>query len=117
MPDLASFARQQKALGDPSRLRIVRLLREGSLCVCEIEAVLEMPQYAVSRHLAVLRQAGWAEGWREGTWMHYRLADSLGTAWRKALDSLCRAWDGDPVVKRDLQRLKKQRQAGCGPAK
>ena len=66
MSDLLSLARQQKALGDPSRLRIVRLLREGSLCVCEIESVLGLPQYAVSRQLAVLRQAGVVELYVEG---------------------------------------------------
>jgi ArsR family transcriptional regulator len=111
MPDLDSFVRRQKALGDPSRLRIVRLLHERSLCVCEIESVLELPQYAVSRHLRVLRQAGWVEGWREGAWMHYRIAQSLPKGWSAALAALARAWDAEKRIQRDLQRLKKQ-----GPA-
>jgi ArsR family transcriptional regulator len=112
MPNLDTFARQQKALGDSSRLRIVRLLKEKSLCVCEIEEALELPQYAVSRHLGVLRQAGLVQGWREGTWMHYRLAEKLPPTWLKALDALAQMWDGDKQIKKDLQRLKKQCQ-GC----
>ena len=112
MPDLDAFARQHKALGDPSRLRIMRLLKEKSLCVCEIEEVLDLPQYAVSRHLGVLRQAGLVQGWREGTWMHYRLAEKLPPAWSKALTALAQAWDADKQIKKDLQRLKKQCQ-GC----
>ncbi|MDE1171708.1 MAG: metalloregulator ArsR/SmtB family transcription factor [Verrucomicrobium sp.] len=114
MSDLALLARQHKALGEPSRLRIVRLLKEGSLCVCEIEALLDLPQYGVSRHLAVLRQAGMVEGWREGTWMHYRLADKLPLGWRKALLAHAAMWDADKTVKKDLQRLAKLRQSGCG---
>ena len=113
MPDLDTLARQHKALGDPSRLRIVRLLKEKSLCVCEIEEALELPQYAVSRHLGVLRQAGLVQGWREGTWMHYRLAETLSPAWRKALEALSQAWDTDKQIKKDLQRVKKQCRTGC----
>lgn len=113
MPDLDTFARQHKALGDPSRLRIVRLLLEQSLCVCEIVETLGLPQYAVSRHLGVLRQAGLVQGWREGTWMHYRLAEELPPAWRKALDALRPAWDQDKQIRKDLQRLKKESPRGC----
>ncbi len=114
MSDLLSLARQQKALGDPSRLRIVRLLREGSLCVCEIESVLGLPQYAVSRQLAVLRQAGVVEGWRKGTWMHYRLSAKLAPGWVKGIDSFRLAWDSDPQIKKDLRRLAKLKaKASC----
>jgi len=108
MPDLDAFARQHKALGDPSRIRIVRLLRaEGSLCVCEIEAALGLPQYGVSRHLGVLRQAGFVQGWREGTWMHYRLAEGLPSAWLAAIDALCPLWDTDKTIRKDLKKAKK----------
>jgi len=114
LPGLDALARRQKALGDTSRLRIIRLLQEDSLCVCEIESILELPQYAVSRHLAILRQGGLVKGWREGTWMHYRLAENPPPGWDEALKALCRMWDADPQIKRDLKRLKKRGQPGCG---
>lgn len=63
-----------KALCDETRLRILALLSEQELCVCNLIAVLGLPQSSVSRHLAVLRTAGLVEDRRNGTWMWYRLA-------------------------------------------
>ncbi len=47
-----------RALADRTRLRIVNLLAHGSLCVCDIQRILEQPQSSVSRHLALLKSAG-----------------------------------------------------------
>ena len=61
-------------LADPTRLRCVVLLqREGELCVCELVHALDLPQPKVSRHLALLREAGVVEDRRAGQWVHYRL--------------------------------------------
>lgn len=62
-----------KALSDETRLRILALLGAGELCVCDLMAVLELPQSTVSRHLATLRNAGLVEDRRQGVWMYYRL--------------------------------------------
>ena len=64
-----------KALSDETRLRILGLLREGELCVCDIMKVLSLRQSKVSRHLAYLRNAGLVTGRREGLWMHYTLTE------------------------------------------
>jgi len=64
-----------KALADPTRLRIVLLLRRRELCVCELMFILEMEQSRVSRHMRVLREAGLAEDLREGRWIIYRVPD------------------------------------------
>jgi ArsR family transcriptional regulator len=61
-----------KALADPTRLRIVLLLRQRELCVCELMFVLEMEQSRVSRHMRVLRDAGIVEDVRDGRWIIYR---------------------------------------------
>ncbi len=63
-----------KALADATRLRILSLLVEGEVCVCEIHDTLRLPQPTVSRHLAYLRRSGLVESRREGTWVHYRMA-------------------------------------------
>lgn len=63
-----------KACADETRLRILVLLGQGQLCVCEIVEVLDMPQGKVSRHLAVLRRAGLVDDERQGTWIHYSLS-------------------------------------------
>ena len=65
-----------KALSDPTRLRIVSLLRHGELCVCDLTEALQTPQSKVSRHLAFLKNAGWVKARRSGKWVYYQLLDS-----------------------------------------
>ncbi len=63
-----------KALSEEVRLRILALLQEGELCVCDLVTVLGLPQSTISRHLSYLRHAGLVQGERRGVWMYYRLA-------------------------------------------
>jgi len=64
-----------KAAADPCRLRILMLLKEGELCVCEIMTALKKPQSSTSHHLSILREAGLVKERRDGKWSYYRLAD------------------------------------------
>ncbi|MDD2583006.1 MAG: metalloregulator ArsR/SmtB family transcription factor [Desulfuromonadaceae bacterium] len=69
------LAQTIKALSDPIRLRIVLLLQaKGELCVCDLMAVLGLPQSTVSRHLAYLKHSCWVDIRREGVWMYYSLS-------------------------------------------
>lgn len=65
-----------KALSDETRLRIVKLLENGELCVCHIVAAVDMSQPKISFHLKILKEAGLVKDRREGKWMHYRLNES-----------------------------------------
>ena len=65
-----------KALSDKTRLRILKLLEHGELCVCDIVVAFDMIQPKVSFHLSVLKQAGLLKGRKEGKWMHYRIDGS-----------------------------------------
>jgi len=65
-----------KALSEETRLRIIKLLEHGELCVCDIVAALDMVQPKVSFHLAVLKEAGFIKDRKQGKWTHYRLDDS-----------------------------------------
>ena len=62
-----------KGLADPTRLRIMALLLERELCVCDLMSVLRLPQSTVSRHMTRLKSAGLVSDRREGKWVHYRL--------------------------------------------
>ena len=75
MAGLSSMETMFKALSDKTRLRILGLLVDGELCVCRLHESLELPQPAVSRHLASLRRAGLVESRKEGLWVYYRLAE------------------------------------------
>lgn len=88
-----------KALGDGTRVKIVGLLALGELCVCDLMAVLELPQSTVSRHLAYLKNSRWVIGRRSGTWMHYRLNPDLLS--RASYRSIVDLITGLTEVKRD----------------
>lgn len=69
------LAQTIKALSDPIRLRIILLLQaEGELCVCDLTAVLKLPQSTISRHLAYLKRSCWVDTRRDGVWMYYTLS-------------------------------------------
>jgi ArsR family transcriptional regulator len=65
-----------KALSDETRLRILKLLEHGELCVCDIVAALGMIQPKVSFHLGVLKEAGFIKDKKHGRWIHYKLDDA-----------------------------------------
>ena len=72
--DTRSFAARFKALAEPPRLEILALLlHHGEMCVCDVEAVLDLTQSRASRHIAILARAGLVEGRRAGMWVHYRV--------------------------------------------
>ncbi|MEZ4601071.1 MAG: metalloregulator ArsR/SmtB family transcription factor [Syntrophotaleaceae bacterium] len=64
-----------KALAHQTRLNILSLLLDGEICVCQIMAILQLPQSTASRHLAILKNAGLVKDRPDGTWVHYSLAN------------------------------------------
>ncbi len=71
--NLSSITRQFRALADPTRLRIVDLLRGGERCVCELTEALETGQSLLSFHLKTMKDAGLVTDRREGRWAYYAL--------------------------------------------
>jgi ArsR family transcriptional regulator len=64
-----------KCIADPQRLRILNLLEGGSLCVCHLQELLDVPQVKMSKQLASMKRFGLIESHREGTWMIYSLIE------------------------------------------
>ncbi len=64
-----------KALGQPTRLKILELLRNGERCVCEIFPAIQEEQSNVSRHLAMMKAAGILASRKQGQMVHYRVRD------------------------------------------
>jgi len=64
-----------KALADVNRLKILKLLKEGELCACEITVALSNSQSTVSHHLSVLKNAGLIKERKEGKWSYFRLSE------------------------------------------
>ncbi len=77
LPDAETvrLAQLYKALGDPTRLRILLALGQGEMCVCDLAAFLEVTESAVSHQLRLLRQLHLVANRRNGPILYYRLDD------------------------------------------
>ena len=100
-----------KALADTTRLRILWLLLNGEVCVCDIHESLGIPQPKASRHLAYLRRAGLVLARKEGLWMHYRLEASDDAVVRTIVDAVTHCLGHVPDTVRDSERLRAK--TGC----
>jgi ArsR family transcriptional regulator, arsenate/arsenite/antimonite-responsive transcriptional repressor len=110
MRDLSLFF---AALADENRLRLLYLMKEGEICVCYLQGVLQTNQPKISRHLAYLKRAGLVEARRDGKWMHYRLKKQESSQEKVLSETLLRL-EKEAPIKKDAQRLK---QIQCCPAK
>ena len=98
-----------KAFSDETRLRILKLLLgRKELCVCELEAALDLPQSKVSRHLTVLRSAGLVEDRREGVWIFYSLFKPRDDFEKSIVQIIKNALSDDELTKQDEKRLEKK---------
>src|SRR4029453_12083231 len=96
-----SELRLLQALADPLRLRIVRQLAElGPVCACDIAAGYEVSQPTISHHLKVLREAGWINGERRGTWIWYSLRPDAVVRFKQIADELEPFGGGTPRLPR-----------------
>ncbi len=96
-----------KALSDKNRLRIVKILQQRSLCVCEITSILELATSTVSSHLSILKDAEIIMDQKDGKWVDYRLNTQSQNPYLIGLLPLIAFWlNDDPQVKSDLQKLK-----------
>ena len=112
METVVTFAR---ALADATRWRIVRLVLDNALCVCELADILEMPQSSVSSHVQVIRKAGLLESEKCEKWTYFRIASD----YRKLIASLEKffAESDDAILKSDaarsIARLAKREESCC----
>jgi ubiquinone/menaquinone biosynthesis C-methylase UbiE len=100
-----------KILSDPTRLRILGLLEREELVVQELMDVLGMAQSRVSRHLAILREAGLLVDRRDGTYVSYRFAPPAEGAWRDTWNLVRKNLENDPTAQRDRAALERTLEA------
>jgi ArsR family transcriptional regulator, arsenate/arsenite/antimonite-responsive transcriptional repressor len=99
------FIKVMKALSDANRVKILKLLEQRSLCVCEIQAVLGLAQPTVSKHLKVLEEAGLVTFFKEGLWVHYRLTDGRDSPYAATMLGNLRHWlSEDPQILELVQK-------------
>lgn len=81
-----------KALSDPNRVKIIKMLQHKVMCVCEITRALELAQPTVSKHLKVLESAGLVTASRDEKWVNYALSDGRESPYAASLLGNLRHW-------------------------
>jgi len=95
-----------KALADQQRMRMLLLLQDRELCVCQIIAVLELAPSTISKHLSILSSAGLVEHRKEGRWAYYRLAGgSADLMTRSAVQWVTKSLRHDEAMAKDMKKL------------
>lgn len=96
-----------KALSDENRVRAMMALSGGKLCVCQIIELLGLAPSTVSKHMAILHQAGLVDSRKDGRWIYYQLAEEaeLPCA-RKILATMLDCLGKDACVREDTKRMK-----------
>jgi ArsR family transcriptional regulator len=105
-----------KALGDPNRIRIMKMLEQRELCVCEVREILGLSNSTVSKHLSILRDAGLIADSKDRRWVNYRLNDrSDNTFIRSLLLSLRKFFEDEEEVLSDRKKVRRvDRNKICG---
>lgn len=103
---MKDFVRVMKALSDPNRVKIVKMLQHKTMCVCEIRAALQIAQPSVSKHLKILEGAGLVDSIKDGMWVDYHLTDGSRTPYAASLLGNLRHWlEDEPVIAETVKKL------------
>lgn len=103
---MKDFINVMKALRDPNRVKIVKMLQHGELCVCEIQEALGVSQPTVSKHLKILEEAGLLNSRKEGLWVHYRLHDGSASPYAATMLGNLRHWlEGNSEISEMVKKL------------
>ena len=104
---LRAVVQVSKALADENRVRLLLALRRGERCACQLTELLGLAPSTVSKHLALLGQAGLVRSRREGRWMYFRLpAPDAPVAVREAMRWVLQSAAADPRGREDRRRMR-----------
>jgi len=96
---MKSFIKVMKALSDPNRVKIIKLLDQKIMCVCELQGALAIAQPTVSKHLKILEEAGLVDYRKDGLWANYFLTDGKSSPYAASLLGNLKHWlEDDPEV-------------------
>lgn len=108
MPDkiLVEATGMAKALGDETRMRILALLENQELCACQIIEMFELANSTISRHLAVLKQAGLVQSRKSGRWIYFSWVEEPAGNAQFLQQWLSTVVSQDPQVRQDRERIR-----------
>lgn len=113
---MKQFIKVMKALSDPSRVKILKMLQRRMMCVCEIQEALGVAQSTASNHLKVLEEAGLTTYRKDGLWVNYTLAEKADNVYAMAMLAHLNDWlEEEPEVSALINRLPEiRREKICG---
>lgn len=95
-----------KALSDPSRIRIMKMLQNGEVCVCDIQSVLGLAMSTVSNHLSILKESGLIIDRKEGKWSFYKLNNRTSDPNIQQMLILITGWlEEDATITKDSKKI------------
>ena len=103
--DLQRATHHFRLLADPTRLRLLLLLDQEELSVAELAGITQLAQPRVSTHLAKLKEAGLVSDRRDGVFVYYRIASTIGDSTLDDVWQLLRRNTDDPLIQQDLERI------------
>lgn len=94
-----NFIKVIKALSDPNRVKILKMLQRRVMCVCELQTALKVAQPTVSKHLKMLEEAGLVEFKKDGLWINYHLADGSKSPYAATMLGNLKHWlENEPEI-------------------
>ncbi|GAB6142996.1 ArsR/SmtB family transcription factor [Desulfocicer niacini] len=102
---MKTFIKVMKALSDPNRVKIMKILQSRHLCVCEIKEALGIAQSTASKHLKILEDAELVSSFKEGLWVNYALSDGSGSPYSASLIGNLRHWLDNDLEIENLNRI------------
>ena len=103
---MKDFIRVMKALSDPNRVKIIKMLQHKVMCVCEMQAILGIAQPSVSKHLKLLEASGLITSHKDGMWVNYQLTDGSDSAYVASLLGNLKHWlEDDSEVAEMVEKL------------
>lgn len=98
-----TFLKVMKALSDPNRVRLLKILQKRGLCVCEIQALFEMAQPTVSKHMKLMEQAGLVKGNKDGLWVNYTAANGSDNPYAASILGNLQHWLLDDAIFKNME--------------
>ena len=102
---MKEFIRVMKALSDPTRVKILKILERRSMCVCELQSALGSAQSTTSKHLKILEDAGLVGSRKDGLWVNYTLTDGRQSAYAASILGNLRHWLNDEAEISELMKI------------
>jgi len=103
---MKDFTKVMKALSDPNRVKIVKMLQHKTMCVCEMKEALQIAQPSVSKHLKILEDASLVARRKDGQWVDYYLTDGTSSPYVASLLGNLKHWlENEEEIEELLEKI------------